>query len=51
MAVSLIPILVVLTKETGVTVGTGHCVGKVRIGSGAKSIRLVGLGLVIGLKR
>ena len=51
MAVFLILILIVLTKEIGVTVSTGHCVGKVRTGSGAKSIRPVGLGLVIGLKR
>lgn len=47
MAVSLILTLIVITKETGVTVGTGHCVGKVRTGSGAKSIRPVGLGLVM----
>ena len=50
MAVFLILILIVLTKETGVTVGTGHCVSKVGAGSGAKSIRLVWLGLAIGLK-
>lgn len=43
--------LIVITKETGVTVSTGYCVGKVGTGSGAKSIRPVGLGLVIGLKR
>ena len=51
MVVFSIPIPIVLTKETGATVGTGHCVGKVRTSSGAKSIRPVGLGLVIGLKR
>ena len=44
-------ILIVLTKKTGVTVGTSHFVSKVGAGLGAKSIRLVGLGLVIGLKR
>ena len=33
MAVFLILTLIVITQETGVTVGTGHCVGKVRTGS------------------
>jgi hypothetical protein len=51
MAVFLVLTLIVITNETGITVGTGYCVGKVRTGSGAKSIKPAGLGLVIGLKR
>ena len=51
MAVFLVLTLIVITNETSVTVGTGYCVGRVRAGSGAKSVGPVGLGLVIGLKR
>ena len=41
MAVFLILILIIFTKETGVTVGTGYYISKVGAGLGAKLIKLI----------